>query len=94
MYVVALFFSIFAVLSLNAWYMLLIADVPAPVTYHWVAAVSHWTGCPGSPGTLSVTLLTTSNKPPRVFLMSIALPSLALLIVFANLIELAEALIT
>ena len=50
-------------------------------------SLSNWIGWPGSPGTLSVTLLTTSKKPPFSFLISIADwegPGSAAFLVFAS----------
>ena len=35
--------------------------------YQLLAASSHWTGCPNSPGRLSVTVLNTVIIPPLLF---------------------------
>ena len=63
------------------------------VTNQLLFEVSNWIGCPGSPGTLSVTLLTTSKKPPFAFLISTPVPASAAFLVFANLIDVVVLLI-
>ena len=59
-----------------------------PIAYHCFWVLSYWIGCPRSPGTLSVTLLTSERIPPlefRILITSLSDPARAALNDFANL---------
>ena len=66
--------------------MSLSVDAVETLTYHWLFALSHWTGWPISPEFLSDTLLTIVRVPPRLLIAS-AFAFNASVSVFASLIS-------